>query len=249
MTVQDRRRGPNLIRPSSFPLERPVPNRKKLPNTAKNPFEYGRELRRDELVDRQNDVAIIQQVVRNRGKLFLIGPRRFGKTSLLAAAAEEAEKAGTVVLRLDAERYESPDLLAEAILASATRRLASSVERASQLLKKAAAKLRPTLAYNLEGQAIELSLGSSSAPGQGTLPVLVDVLDSVEQMAAATSTPVVVVIDEFQELIRQGGERAERQIRSAVQRHRRVGYIFAGSATRMLADMTSDTSLALLSPR
>ncbi len=53
-----------------------------------------------------------------------------------------------------------------------------------------------------------------------------------------------IALDEFQHVIKQGGEHAERQIRAAVQTHRHVGYVFAGSATRMLADMTSDPGRA-----
>ena len=49
----------------------------------------------------------------NGGKLFLIGPRRYGKTSLLAAAEAHAELEGMVVLRFDAERFPTLGLLAE----------------------------------------------------------------------------------------------------------------------------------------
>ncbi|HEU4885453.1 MAG TPA: hypothetical protein VFT45_24610, partial [Longimicrobium sp.] len=60
-----------------------------------NPFEYGRELGLDELVDRREEMAAIDAAIRNRGKLFLIGPRRFGKTSVLSAAGEAATRQGT----------------------------------------------------------------------------------------------------------------------------------------------------------
>jgi hypothetical protein len=48
------------------------------------------------------------------------------------------------------------------------------------------------------------------------------------------------VIDEFQEIVEDGGVEAEEQIRAAIQRHRHVAYLFAGSRTRMLADMVKD---------
>jgi hypothetical protein len=50
----------------------------------------------------------------------------------------------------------------------------------------------------------------------------------------------VVVIDEFQQLVNEGGITAERQLRSVIQTHRHVSYVFAGSKTRLLIDMTSD---------
>ena len=69
----------------------------------RNPFEYGRELSRHELVDRRDEIRDIEATIRNRGKLFLIGPRRFGKTSLLAVSSEEAGDTGAIVIRQDAE--------------------------------------------------------------------------------------------------------------------------------------------------
>ncbi|HZD03991.1 MAG TPA: hypothetical protein VE173_03710, partial [Longimicrobiales bacterium] len=95
----------------------------------RNPFEYGRELSADELVDREEELERIAATVRNRGKLFLIGPRRYGKTSLLPAAAEKAEERGVVVLRLDAEKYEGLDVLARALLTAAARTLKGPGEK------------------------------------------------------------------------------------------------------------------------
>jgi hypothetical protein len=50
----------------------------------------------------------------------------------------------------------------------------------------------------------------------------------------------VVVIDEFQQIVEAGGIPAEAQIRAAVQRHDHLSYVFAGSKTSMLTQMTGD---------
>jgi hypothetical protein len=47
-----------------------------------------------------------------------------------------------------------------------------------------------------------------------------------------------VFIDEFQQVVLEGGVRAERQIRAAIQKHAHVAYVFAGSKTRLLDAMT-----------
>ena len=47
-----------------------------LPGGIRNPFEFGRELAPDELVDREPELAAITRTVANHGKLFFIGPRR-----------------------------------------------------------------------------------------------------------------------------------------------------------------------------
>jgi uncharacterized protein (UPF0147 family) len=70
--------------------------------------------------------------------------------------------------------------------------------------------------------------------------VLTDALDAVESLAAESGRTVVVILDEVQQIVVEHGIAAERQLRSTVQQHRHLGYIFAGSATRLLTEMTSD---------
>ena len=74
-------------------------------DSKSNPFRFGGDLDADELVDRVEETALVEATIRNGEKLFLIGPRRFGKTSILRSADEKLTAAGAVVLRLDAETY------------------------------------------------------------------------------------------------------------------------------------------------
>lgn len=205
----------------------------------RNPFEYGRELDRAELVDRQTELEQIQGVVRNRGKLFLVGPRRFGKTSLLAAAGEDAVATGAIVLRFDAEKYETLELLAAAILTGAARSLRSPLEKVAGWLSRAAGSLRPSVELDPVTGAMSVSLGVAGS-GSGELPMLTDALDAVESLAAESGRTVVMILDEVQQIVLEHGEAAERQLRATVQRHRHVAYIFAGSATRLLTAMATD---------
>ena len=46
-----------------------------------SPFLFGRELVGPELVDRREELEEIVETILGRERLFLIGPRRFGKTS------------------------------------------------------------------------------------------------------------------------------------------------------------------------
>jgi hypothetical protein len=48
---------------------------------TENPFQFGRELGIDELVNREEEVDEVVRTIRQGGKLFLSGPRRYGKTS------------------------------------------------------------------------------------------------------------------------------------------------------------------------
>lgn len=151
-----------------------------------------------------------------------------------------AERDGRVVLRYDAERFEGLDALAQAVLTAAGRRLAGTVERADDMLKRLAGRLQPSVTYNVQDGEFEVALGASEKPGAEELPIFTDVLDSIERMAEEADLPVTVIIDEFQAVVQERGVAAERQLRAVVQRHLHVGYIFAGSSTPLLADMTGD---------
>jgi len=211
---------------------------------ARNPFEFGRELAPDELVDRDSELRDIGRAVANRGKLFLIGPRRFGKTSILNAIEHRLTARGAVVLRYDAEAYESLAALAQALLTGAARKLTGPLAKAGDVVKQFFSRLRPDVNYDLVHHNLSVKIGRET-PSKGTdLPLLTDVLDGIERLAARRSKPVVVIIDEFQQVVREGGEAAERQLRAAIQRHRRVSYLFAGSKTRLMADMTGDPGRA-----
>jgi uncharacterized protein len=93
----------------------------------KNPFEFGRELGVEEIVDREAEIAEVKATIEQGGKLFLIGPRRYGKTSILRAAQDRLEVEDAVVLRHDAESYPSLDLLVNALMVDAAKQLKGGV--------------------------------------------------------------------------------------------------------------------------
>ena len=210
-----------------------------------NPFEFGRELGTDELVDRDDEVAAAIETIRHGSKLFLIGPRRFGKTSILKTAEDRLHPKNAVVLRFDAESFPSMDLMVTALIAAAAKSLKGRVERVGDQVAKFFSKLRPELTFSVTQDSWSAKLGVNVAKSQEEhVGLLVEALNGLETLAneQPQSHPVGLIIDEFQRVIELGGQQAESQIRAAIQRHKRVGYVFAGSKTRMLTSMTMDAA-------
>jgi hypothetical protein len=73
----------------------------------------------------------------------------------------------------------------------------------------------------------------SFKPESGGLAPLEDVLDLIEKLAGKEKTKMVVVFDEFQEIFRFGNE-LDRFLRSVMQGHRKINYIFLGSSESMI---------------
>ncbi|MEM1096733.1 MAG: AAA family ATPase [Bacteroidota bacterium] len=204
-----------------------------------SPFEYGRELPSAELVDRHDEVQQVIDIIQNGGRLFLIGPRRFGKTSILRAAAERARDAGAVVLRYNAEAYPTLTTLAERIVADAAQHLSGPLQKVGRKVRDTFGALRPQLSYDPLTDSFSATL-TAAAQERSQPALLAETLDGLNQLAASSPHPVALIIDEFQRVVEDGGHVAEGQIRAAVQAHDHVGYVFAGSKTRMLTEMTGD---------
>ncbi len=209
-----------------------------------NPFEFGRAMRADAIVDREEEMRRLTDAVRNGERLFLIGPRRYGKTSLLNYMQSKLESDGVIVLKYDVEKFETTQLLAKALLTGAIRTLTDPVNKVSALagrqIKRFFGSLKPELSYDVTEQAWSVSFLGDRRAAATSLPVLTEVLDGIEAMAASQKRTVAVVLDEFQQLVAEGGVTAERQIRASVQTHQHVSYVFAGSKTRLLTDMTTE---------
>jgi energy-coupling factor transporter ATP-binding protein EcfA2 len=208
-----------------------------------NPFEFGRAMRADSIVDREEELRRLMAAARNGERLFLIGPRRYGKTSLLNYMQSQLEREGVIVLKYDVEKFETTQLLAKALLSGAIRTLAGPVNKmgalASRQIKRFFGTLKPELSYDVSEQTWSVSVFGDRRADTASLPLLSDVLNGIDAMAASQRRTVAVVLDEFQQLVADGGVTAERQIRASVQTHQHLSYIFAGSKTRLLTDMTT----------
>jgi hypothetical protein len=205
-----------------------------------NPFEFGRELLPGELVDRKTELQTVARAIHNSAKLWLIGPRRFGKSSLLNSAAALAQRdSKAIVLRYDAEAFPSLEQLSERIAADTSSRLTGSLTKARAAATKFFASVSPEVSIGPDGSlAVRLAGARDRRSG---VPLLADVLDAVNAAAEPVGRPVAVMIDEFQKIVAHDPT-ATQQLRAAIQTHRHVGYILAGSATRLLTEMTSTAS-------
>jgi hypothetical protein len=207
----------------------------------RNPFRYGGDLNSSELVDRVEETALVEAAIRNGEKLFLIGPRRFGKTSILRAAEERLTARGAIVLRLNAEAFPSLDMMVEKIVSFAATHLKGKADMVLDRMKRYFSILKPEIKFNVVEQEFTVGIGAESSSDEDRpVTLLVDALNGLEKLASEqpASRPVGLILDEFQSVVARGGVPAEAQIRSAIQEHSRVGYVFSGSQTRLMTDMT-----------
>ena len=145
-----------------------------------------------------------------------------------------------MVLRYNVQGYPQLQTLAAAIVADTGRIVRGPIDQATALVGRLFKRLRPTITVNPADQTF--TRASRGGGYHAPVPLLTAVLHGLEEAAAEADRSVGLVLDEFQQVVAPDGAAAEAQVRAAVQEHRRVGYVFAGSDTRMLAAMTSDSS-------
>lgn len=207
----------------------------------RNPFNYGREIGATQLVDRKPELALVERTIRDGNKLFLIGPRRFGKTSILKAAQDRLQAKGAIVLRFDATASPTLELLVARIVSHAAKALNGEAKWVGEQLANFFSMVRPDVRFNPADGEWNVHFGVNREKRDNPM-FLIDALDGLEKLANTqpANRPVGLIIDEFQRVIELGGDTIEYQIRASIQQHSRVGYVFAGSKTRMLRDMVTN---------
>ena len=208
----------------------------------RNPFTFG-DGGSASLIGRDRAIETVVESIRNRGRLFLTGPRRFGKTTVLKAAAQELNRSSSVVIRVEAEHFSTLDLLAQRIVGDVARSLKGDPGAVNKQVRAAFSTLNPELQLSaVDGrQSLSVTLRPSAQPG-GALDVLIETLRGLESLAQMLppSVSVGLILDEFPRILSLGGKHAEAGIRAVTQTHHHVGYVFAGSDVPSMIGMMID---------
>jgi hypothetical protein len=176
---------------------------------------HGRDALLDDLVER----------VTARRLTALLGPRRYGKTSLLREVAARCPELSTVWV----------DLFEVTSVADVAIRLDTALAATPEPFATAAGRMAAAVALNLGFVKVELSRPPRSRPDPAaTVSLLLEVL-----VEAARRSPTLLVLDEFSSLAAVGG--AVGALRTALQHHyQELGLLFAGSHPSMMRTMFTD---------
>jgi hypothetical protein len=203
-----------------------------------NPFVYGEVVPADAFVDREDDLRRLIDDLASGQKVFLISPRRYGKSSLARRALDALDRQGALTVEVTVSSYSSYlaflEGYARAVLSSATR-----WDRAVAWIREALGAVRPEL--RLEGDAsgaAGVTIAFPAARGARDVSrVAAEVFQLPARLGEARRRTVAVALDEFQAVASFNGGSVEEALRAAVQRQRRVGYVFAGSEPTLMERM------------
>ena len=205
-----------------------------------NPFVYGEVVPPDAFVGREEELARLVADLAGGQKVFLISPRRYGKSSLVRRALALLSRRGALTLEITVSSYSSYLAFLEGY-ARALASVETRWERARTWLTEAITSTRPGLRY--EPDAVGLGRVSVAFPAVTTnrdiSRLATEVFELPGRLAAVHRRTVVVALDEFQAIAGFDGGSLEHGLRAAAQHQRQVGYVFAGSEPSLMERMIS----------
>ena len=212
-----------------------------------NPFVYGEVVPAAAFINR---VAELERLVGDLAagqKVFLISPRRYGKSSLIRQALAAMARRGALTVDVTVSSFSSYvaflEGYARALVAAET-----TWDRARTWLRGAISSTRIDVGADLRPGA-----GGRAGGGQAGPPLRVafpnartdrdisrlaqEVFALPARLAETRRRRVVVALDEFQAIAGFNGGSVEHALRAAVQHQRDVGYVFAGSEPSLMERM------------
>jgi hypothetical protein len=205
---------------------------------VQNPFVYGEVVPGEAFVDRETELDRLVADLAAGQKVFLISPRRYGKSSLIRQALATLSRRAALTVDITVSSYSSY----VAFLEGYVRALASvetKWDRARQWLLGVITSTRPEIRYEPK----ESGLGRFTvafpavSSDRDVNRLATEVFQLPGRLAAERKRAVVVALDEFQAVDAFDGGSVEHTIRGAAQQQRQVGYVFAGSEPSLMERM------------
>jgi hypothetical protein len=203
-----------------------------------NPFVYGEVVPAGAFADREAELDRLVEDLAAGQKVFLISPRRYGKSSLVRQALTTLSRRGLLTVELTVSAYSSYVAFLEGY-ARALTASESRWQRARDWLTAAITSSRPEI--RLEPEAAGAGRFTVAFPLVRTERDVARLANELfalpARIAAERRRSVVIALDEFQAIDAFNGGSVEHALRAAAQHQRKVGYVFAGSEPSLMEKM------------
>jgi uncharacterized protein len=207
------------------------------PSRDLNPFRFSGPLSAEEMIDRDRETEELLDLAAGGHSFRLVGPRRYGKTTLLRRVLEAAEREDTVTVLVDLLDVLS---IGEIVV---------RIERGYDRLK---GPVRRKIDNLFRSWNIGLALGGGGFtatlqrnPNVDAESVLLRLLELPAALFDRDGTSSLIVFDEIQDVLAVPG--ADGKIRSVIQHQGDAAtYAFAGSAPGVMEQLFADPQRPLL---
>jgi hypothetical protein len=205
-----------------------------------NPFRFGPLALDEAFTDREHELAELLADMRNGQDMLVYAPRRYGKSSLVLTAAQQAVADGSLVGYCDLLRVTTKERFAAALAKTIHRDIDSAasqaLERAAELFRRL--RIRPTMEIDPEDASLSFSFRATrrKADLDETIEALLELLG---RLAEERKRRVVMIFDEFQE-ITELDPHFPRLLRAVFQAQPEVCHVYLGSKRHVLDRIFND---------
>ena len=206
--------------------------------TADNPFVYGEIVTAAAFADREEERARLARDLAAGQKVFLISPRRYGKSSLVRDVMRGLARQNILTVEVTVASSSSYigflESYAQALLAADT-----PVSRIRRWAGDLLGAIRPELRFDADaaGRARFALAFPTVRTARDAARVAAEVFSLPARIAAARKQRLAIALDEFQAITAFNGGSVEQALRAAAQEQRQVGYVFAGSEPSLMERM------------
>ena len=203
---------------------------------ADNPFVYGEIVPAAAFVGRDVELERLTTDLASGQKVFLISPRRYGKSSLVHQAARRWPPA-----HRDARVHRQQLQLVRRVSRRATR-ARSSVSRRGRRRRdrgwrRSSRRVTPEIRVERRRRRRRVARVPVHPHPRDAARLAEEVFALPARIAARLGRRLVIALDEFQAIAAFNGGSVEQALRAAVQQQRQVGYVFAGSEPTLMEQM------------
>jgi hypothetical protein len=203
-----------------------------------NPFVYGEVVPASAFVDRETELDRLVGDLNAGQKIFLISPRRYGKSSLVRQALRAAARGGALTADVTVASFSSYVAFLEGY-ARALVSIETRLDRVRTWLRDMLTGVRPEVRLEPDGTGKGRVAVSFPAvrTDRDAARLAQEVFALPGKIAAARGRRMAIALDEFQAIGAFNGGSVEQALRAAVQTQRDVGYVFSGSEPTLMERM------------
>ncbi len=205
-----------------------------------NPFAYSNYVTGESFCNRKKELSELLKYIKGSQNVLLYSHRRYGKSSLIRQVFREVQNKKLNIGTMHVELYgtiSEKDFITKTF--QSLNQVESNFERLLKLVSKAVKNVRLNLSIDSATGSTLVSPSFEAVNEKVILEELMNILLKYSQ-----KHKLVIAFDEFQEVANYTEDGFEKRLRSFIQQHSNICYIFSGSQQHLITEMFNSNNRA-----
>ena len=206
----------------------------------KNPFAYSNYVTGESFCNRKKELSELLRYIKGSQNVLLYSHRRYGKSSLIRQLFCDIKEKNLNIGAMHIELYgtiSEKDFITK--IFQALNQLESNFERLLKSVSSALKNIKLNLSIDSSTGGTLVSPSFEAINEKIVLEELMNILSKYSQ-----KRKLVIAFDEFQEVANYTEEGFEKRLRSFIQQHSNICYLFSGSQQHLITEMFNSNNRA-----